>query len=378
MNNNSTNPEVAEAHAGQLVLIDAEAVRNFRNSTRVPRFKRMCDAALAKPSTPTDQNVDEWISYGARVAVEKLRRDGDEHGVFHAISGELRRLAWMLRNTVRERHDFFAFWIDTKKQLDAALAGNGLQPIRTAPRGGAFILLAGPSGYTSTPLRFTEGRWSKDRNAWVNRANDRIADSGEEPTHWAPLPSAQASRELDAEITRQWESGELGCSLEHAVVVSEEIVGKPTPKEMAQAELNASIIEEASRVLQSVGTSGVALPKNWRWPLVDELGGIAGMMKGQPEADPLTIAYIAIGASEAWNEHRDLRQNLHCCQDEMVQGLVGHAAMLDGLFDPKQGLSGSFYYEVAKPFGYQMAVAEMKHEPLDAEALGQELITAIG
>lgn len=43
----------------------------------------------------------------------------------------------------------------------------------------------------------------------------------------------------------------------------------------ALTELDRSIINEAAEVLEAVGVSGVTLPANWRWPLADELSGIA-------------------------------------------------------------------------------------------------------
>lgn len=49
-----------------------------------------------------------------------------------------------------------------------------------------------------------------------------------------------------------------------------------TPKWM---KLDASIVKEAAEVLQMVADSGVTLPPNWRWPLLDELSGIAYAMQ---------------------------------------------------------------------------------------------------
>ena len=43
-------------------------------------------------------------------------------------------------------------------------------------------------------------------------------------------------------------------------------------------------IREAGEVLEAVGASGVALPENWRWPLADELHGIAAIMTAEPVA----------------------------------------------------------------------------------------------
>ncbi len=65
---------------------------------------------------------------------------------------------------------------------------SALKLIDTAPRDGRFILLAGPSGYTGTPLRYEAGRWSTDYRAWVNHSNDRFTDGGADATYWMPLP----------------------------------------------------------------------------------------------------------------------------------------------------------------------------------------------
>ena len=63
------------------------------------------------------------------------------------------------------------------------------QPIETAPRD-QFLLLCGPSGYTTTPMVVTTGRMCSDYHAgrWIAHANDDLADLGFEPTHWMPLP----------------------------------------------------------------------------------------------------------------------------------------------------------------------------------------------
>jgi hypothetical protein len=66
------------------------------------------------------------------------------------------------------------------------------QPIETAPKDGSFILLAGPSGYRTTPLRVEVCRYLpayRPLNPWQNHANDAFTDGGPSPTHWAPLPT---------------------------------------------------------------------------------------------------------------------------------------------------------------------------------------------
>jgi hypothetical protein len=64
------------------------------------------------------------------------------------------------------------------------------QPISTAPRDGSYMIIAGPSGYTTTPLRAEICRWGTTFrvNRWINHANDDFTEGGEEPTLWMPLP----------------------------------------------------------------------------------------------------------------------------------------------------------------------------------------------
>ena len=68
------------------------------------------------------------------------------------------------------------------------------QSIETAPKD-RFLLLCGPSGYTTTPMVVTTGRMCSDYHAgrWIDHANDDLTDWGFTPTHWAPLvlPGAQ-------------------------------------------------------------------------------------------------------------------------------------------------------------------------------------------
>lgn len=68
-----------------------------------------------------------------------------------------------------------------------------LQPIETAPKDGRFIILFGPSGYTTTPLRCEVCRWYPEyrpKDPWQNHSNDSFRDGGEAPTYWAELPKS--------------------------------------------------------------------------------------------------------------------------------------------------------------------------------------------
>ena len=62
-----------------------------------------------------------------------------------------------------------------------------MHSISTAPLD-RYIILFGPSGYSSVSHRAVIGCWSDDRGAWVDHANNRFTDGGEEPTHWIDIP----------------------------------------------------------------------------------------------------------------------------------------------------------------------------------------------
>jgi hypothetical protein len=66
-----------------------------------------------------------------------------------------------------------------------------LRPISTAPRDGTYVLLFGPSGFTTTPFRCAVGHYDPEYrplNPWQTHSDDAFTDGGEEPTHWLPLP----------------------------------------------------------------------------------------------------------------------------------------------------------------------------------------------
>ena len=73
------------------------------------------------------------------------------------------------------------------------------QPIETAPKDGTWILLAGPSGYCSTPLRVEVCRYDdiyRPLQPWVNHAGDSFLDGGPDPTYWLPLPKIRSTTPL--------------------------------------------------------------------------------------------------------------------------------------------------------------------------------------
>jgi len=66
---------------------------------------------------------------------------------------------------------------------------SGWLPIADAPKDGTWVLVGGPSGYTTTPWRVEVCRSHPDYRdgEWRNHANDAFTDGGAAPTHFCPL-----------------------------------------------------------------------------------------------------------------------------------------------------------------------------------------------
>jgi hypothetical protein len=58
------------------------------------------------------------------------------------------------------------------------------KPISTAPTG-VFLLVCGPSGYTSIPIRVHVAQFIQEN--WYTHSNDLFTDDGLPPTHWKYL-----------------------------------------------------------------------------------------------------------------------------------------------------------------------------------------------
>jgi hypothetical protein len=120
------------------------------------------------------------------------------------------------------------------------------QPIETAPKD-QFLLLCGPSGYTTTPMVVTSGRMCSDYHAgrWIDHANDDLTEWGFEPTHWMPLPDlpgaqpapsalaeaiiADMQAQYNSEMITENDSGEALIRLDGAIAAVEDNFAQPAP-----------------------------------------------------------------------------------------------------------------------------------------------------
>lgn len=83
---------------------------------------------------------------------------------------------------VRTNNVLREVWDEAQRQ-----AAPTWQPIDTAPKDGTWILLAGDSGYTTTPSRVAVCRYMySPYRSWRDHAGDDFLDGGSEPTHWMP------------------------------------------------------------------------------------------------------------------------------------------------------------------------------------------------
>ena len=104
----------------------------------------------------------------------------------------------------KKSDDTYAKFLVLSEEISALLAAaptppvseDRWLPIETAPKD-EFVLLAGPSGYTTIETVFATGRMCSDYHVgrWIDHANDDLTDWGFEPTHWTPLPKAPAMQE---------------------------------------------------------------------------------------------------------------------------------------------------------------------------------------
>lgn len=68
-----------------------------------------------------------------------------------------------------------------------------------------------------------------------------------------------------------------------------------------------SIMKEAAEVLAAFAESGVTLPSNWRWHLIDELSGFAALAARAPAGEPdIAAAFDAMNSPEERAKHSDM------------------------------------------------------------------------
>lgn len=89
----------------------------------------------------------------------------------------------------------------------------------------------------------------------------------------------------------------------------------------------------------------------------------------RPEADPLDIAYLAIGAAQQWEEHRELFDSIGG-QQELIAAVIAFANNLSRKWAEVEGnYCGVWYYDVCAPLGMWIVEqwAARGHCPSSAE-----------
>lgn len=89
--------------------------------------------------------------------------------------------------------------------------------------------------------------------------------------------------------------------------------------------------------------------------------------------DPLTVAYIALGAKGVLADCDNLPARYG--ELEFIGECIEHAAMLDALC-PADGFNGVWVYEVAEPFGESIALAIIERRDYDAADIARKLVGA--
>lgn len=93
-------------------------------------------------------------------------------------------------------------------------------------------------------------------------------------------------------------------------------------------------------------------------------------------ADPLDIAYLAIGANTAWGELDDSHRRFEG-QLDFVSEVIGHASMLTLLADELgEDIQVVWAYEVAEELGVEIGRALLSGKKFDAKAMAERLVAS--
>lgn len=197
---------------------------------------------------------------------------------------------------------------------------NMWQPIETAPKD-RFLLLCGPSGYTTTPRVFVTGCMYSDYHVgrWVDPANDDLSDWGFEPTHWMPLPEAPGAQaqpapsikdaiiddlqsQFDSEGITEHDSGDALIRLSDAIAAVEDnfVQSAPSVPDTYAAGINAVAAMLQSKAAEyakehghddmgglSFGSGmGGEIKMDYYTNLVELVDDVRAMLADAPEAKP--------------------------------------------------------------------------------------------
>lgn len=84
----------------------------------------------------------------------------------------------------KERHDYVK---GVLLFLAHSITGEAVKLIPVGdkmPPDGQYVLTRRKSGYTGAEYEFITAKYMKDYKGWTTIGNDRLTDSGENPTHW--------------------------------------------------------------------------------------------------------------------------------------------------------------------------------------------------
>lgn len=151
---------------------------------------------------------------------------------------------------------------------------------------------------------------------------------------------------------------------------------------LSPAEVSAILGNCNLRIAVTLENPHALAPAN---PLPEEAQGRAGPAPvGNPSADPLTIAYVAMGASKAIREREfgtlPAEVSDHFSGElGFIEAVTDEAWRLDAVayaLEERGGLDGVFCYEVAEPFGEHFAKALIAEHMQEAPGASADAVAA--